>query len=152
QARLHRARLHRARLHRARLHRARQHSARQHSAREAFEMSAETSVPEQWEAAGLGTSDSGLPDAVLRDSPAGVAFLGDDHRFAWVTPALAQMYGRPAGDFTGRTLAEALPPLDAGRAEAALRRVLGDGEPAVETFAAGSLPAGAGAPSRVFHW
>src|SRR5262245_19375211 len=62
------------------------------------------------------------------------------------------MYGRPAGDFPGRTLAEALPPLDAGRAEAALRQVLGDGVPAVETFAAGSLPAGAGAPSRVFHW
>jgi PAS domain S-box-containing protein len=116
-------------------------------------MSADTSVPEQWEA-GLDTSDSGLPDAVLRDSPAGVAFLGGDHCFAWVNPALAKMYGRAAGDFPGRTLAEALPPLDAARAEAALDRVLGDGVPAVETFAAGSLPAGArdGVASRVFHW
>jgi PAS domain S-box-containing protein len=114
-------------------------------------MSADTSVPEQWEA-GLDTSDSGLPDAVLRDSPAGVAFFGGDHRFAWVNPALAQMYGRAAEEFPGRTLAEALPPVDAAPAEAAMRRVLGDGVPSVEAIAVGSVPGGASAAARVFHW
>jgi PAS domain S-box-containing protein len=114
-------------------------------------MSADTSVPEQWEA-GLDTSDSGLPDAVLRDSPAGVAFLGGDHRFAWVNPALAQLFGRAPEEFPGRTVAEALPPVDAARAEAAMGRVLADGVPAVETFTVGSLPASPSAPSRVFHW
>src|SRR5215469_166785 len=105
-------------------------------------MSADTSVPEQWEA-GLDTSDAGLPDAVLRDSPAGVAFLGADLRFAWVNPALARIYGRDVADFPGRTPAEVWPPLDAARAEAALQRVLGEGRPAMETFAVG----GAGDPS-----
>ena len=108
--------------------------------RQGCDMSADTSVPEQWEA-GLDTPDSGLPDAVLRDSPAGVAFLGGDHRFAWVNPALAQLYGRAPEEFPGRTVAEALPPLDAARAEAAMGRVLADGVPAVETFTVGSLPA-----------
>jgi PAS domain S-box-containing protein len=113
-------------------------------------MSADTSVPERWEA-GLDTSDSGLPDAVLRDSPAGVAFLGADYRFAWVNPALAQMYGREAQDFPGQALGEVLPPLDAARAEAAMRRVLGEGAAAVETVTVGTVPA-SGAASRVFHW
>ena len=106
-------------------------------------MSADTSVPEQWEA-GLDTSDSGLRDAVLRDSPAGVAFFGGDHRFAWVNPALAQMYGRAAEEFPGRALEEVLPPLEVARAEAAIHRVLSDGVPAVEAFAAGPLPPGPG--------
>jgi PAS domain S-box-containing protein len=113
--------------------------------------SADTSVPEQWEA-GLGTSDSGFPDAVLRDSPAGVGFLGSDHRFAWVNPALARMYGRVPQEFPGRTLAEVLPPAEAARAESAIARMLGDGEPAIETLAVGPVPAGGTAESRVHHW
>jgi PAS domain-containing protein len=98
-------------------------------------MSTDMSVPEQREA-GLDTTDSGLTDAVLRDSPAGVAFLGSDMRFAWANPALAQLYGRDQGDFPGHALAEVLPPVDAARAEAAVTRVLAEDSPAVETFAA----------------
>ena len=114
-------------------------------------MSADTSVPEQWEA-GLDTSDSGLPDAMFRDSPTGVAFLGADLRFAWVNPALARFYGMAEADFPGRTVAEAWPPVDAARAEAAIARVLADDGAAVETFAAGG-PASSGGPVvRVFHW
>jgi PAS domain S-box-containing protein len=109
-------------------------------------MSADTSVPEQWEA-GLDTSDAGLPDAVLRDSPAAVAFFGTDLRFAWVNPALARLYGRDEAGFPGRTLAEVWPPLDAARADVALSRVLGENSPATETFAPGP-----GAGTRVFHW
>ena len=109
-------------------------------------VSADTSVPEQWEA-GLDTSDAGLPDAVLRDSPAGVAFLGTDLRFAWVNPALARLYGRDEADFPGKGLAEVWPPLDAARAEIALPRVLSEDNPATETFVPGP-----GEGTRVFHW
>jgi len=112
-------------------------------------------VPEQREA-GLDTTDSGLPDAVLRDSPAGVAFLGADMRFAWANPALATLYGRDQGDFPGRALAEVLPPVDAARAEAAVTRVLAEDSPAIETFAAADTGAGSavarGGEPRVFHW
>ena len=45
-------------------------------------------MPKQREA-GLGEFESWLPDAVLRDAPAGMAFLGTDLRFVWVNPALA---------------------------------------------------------------
>src|SRR5215469_15149443 len=121
-------------------------------ARQVREVSADTSVPEQWEA-GLDSSQSRLPDAVLRDSPAGVAFIGVDLRFAWVNPALARMYGRDVADFPGRAPAEVWPPLDATRAEAALQRVLAEGRPATETFAVGAADPGLppGTP-RVLHW
>ena len=109
-------------------------------------VSADTSAPEQWEA-GLDTSDAGLPDAVLRDSPAAIAFFGTDLRFAWVNPALTRLYGRDEADFPGHTLAEAWPPLDVARAEVALSKVLGEDSPATETFALGP-----GAGTRVFHW
>jgi PAS domain S-box-containing protein len=118
-------------------------------------MSTDMSVPKQQEA-GLDASDPGLPDAVLRDSPAGVAFLGADMRFAWTNPALAQLYGRDQADFPGRALAEVLPPVDAARAEAAVTRVLAEDSPAVETFAAADPGTGAslarGGEPRVFHW
>src|SRR5215469_2981050 len=113
-------------------------------------MSADTSVPKQREA-GLDDFGSWLPNAVLRDAPAGVAFLGTDMRFVWVNPALAAMFGRDGADFAGQSLAEAWPAVESARAEAALQRVLDDGHPATETFAAGAaandLPS-----SRTFHW
>ncbi len=113
-------------------------------------MSADTSVPEQREA-GLDEFGSWLPDAVLRDAPAGVAFVGTDMRFAWVNPALARMYGKEEPDFAGRPIAEAWPPVDAARAESALRQVIGEDRPATETFAGGADSRATGGP-RVFHW
>jgi PAS domain S-box-containing protein len=113
-------------------------------------MSADTSVPKQREA-GLEDFGSWLPDAVLRDAPAGVAFLGTDMRFVWVNPALARMYGRAQADFAGQPIAEVWPAVDATRAEAALQRVLGDDRPATETFAAGGASDGVPGP-RTFHW
>ncbi len=105
-------------------------------------------MPKQREA-GLHESESWLPDAMLRDTPAGMAFLGTDLRFRWVNPVLARMYDRATADFTGRTLAEVWPAVDAARAEAALRRVFADGHPAFETFAAvDSVTPG----QRDFHW
>ncbi|HEX4831497.1 MAG TPA: SpoIIE family protein phosphatase [Trebonia sp.] len=94
-------------------------------------------------------SDSGLPDAILRDSPTGVAFLGTDLRFAWVNPALARLYGLDEADFPGRGLAEVWPAVDAARAQEAIARVLAHDSATVETLAAGGQ---AGPVVRVFHW
>ncbi len=113
-------------------------------------MSADTSVPKQREA-GLDDFGSWLPGAVLRDAPAGVAFLGTDMHFVWVNPALARMYGRIEADFAGKPIAAVWPAVDAARAEAALQRVLGDDRPATETFAAGGA-AEAITGQRTFHW
>ena len=115
-------------------------------------MSADTSVPKQREA-GLGEFESWLPDAVLRDAPAGMAVLGTDLRFVWVNPALARMYGRPASDFAGQPVAAVWPAVDAARAEAALHQVLAQGRPATETFETGAAgTAGAPPGQRTFHW
>ena len=118
-------------------------------------MSAETSVPKQREA-GLGEFESWLPDAVLRDAPAGMAFLDRGLTFAWVNPALAEMYGKQVADFTQQPIAAVWPAVDAARAEAALHQVLEQGRPATDTFeagAAGGSGAGGARPGqRTFHW
>jgi PAS domain S-box-containing protein len=120
-------------------------------------LSADTSVPKQREAE-LGEFESWLPDAVLRDASAGVAFLDTDLRFVWVNPALARMYDRPAGDFSGQPIAAVWPAVDAARGEAALHQVLAQGRPATETFeaggagAAGQAATGAPPSQRTFHW
>ncbi|MBO0776382.1 MAG: SpoIIE family protein phosphatase, partial [Actinobacteria bacterium] len=104
----------------------------------------------------MGRSESWLSEAVLRDSPAGMAFLDTDLRFEWVNPALAGMYGRDQAEFPGRPLSAMWPAVAAARAEAVLRQVIGEDKAAMETF-----PAGAGAPGGqsgqasgpwVFHW
>src|SRR5579875_4017899 len=97
-------------------------------------MSADTSAPKRQEAAGLDGFESWLPDAMLRDAPAGVAFLGTDMRFVWVNPALARMHGRDEADFAGRTPAAVWSAADAAKAEAALRQVFGEDRPVSETL------------------
>jgi PAS domain S-box-containing protein len=118
-------------------------------------MSADTSVPEQREA-GMESSGPWLPDAMLRDSPAGMAFFGADMRFVWVNPALARMYDKDMTAFPGQQPAAVWPAVDAARAEAALRRVLGDDQAATDTFpsGAGASPGAEGTPDGpwVFHW
>jgi PAS domain S-box-containing protein len=111
-------------------------------------------VPKQREA-GLGDFESWLPDAVLRDAPAGMAFVGPDLRFVWVNPALARMYGRAVSDFPGQVIAAVWPGVDATRAEAALHQVFAQGRPVAETFEAGA--AGVEVPGSppaqlTFHW
>ena len=103
----------------------------------------------------MGDFESWLPDAVLRDAPAGMAFVDPDSRFVWVNPALARMYGRAVSDFPGQPIAAVWPGVDAARAEAALRQVFAQGRPVTETFEAGA--AGAEAPGSppaqlTFHW
>jgi len=121
-------------------------------------LSADTSVPKQREG-GLGDFEAWLPDAVLRDASAGMAFLDLQLRFAWVNPAFAGLYDRPAADFIGLSAAEVWPEVVAVRAEAAMRQVFAEGRQATETFAASafgqhdSAPGEAGpSAERVFHW
>jgi PAS domain S-box-containing protein len=114
-------------------------------------LSADTSVPKQREA-GLSEFESWLPAAVMRDAPAGMAFLGPDQCFRWVNAALAGMYGRPEADFIGNSVTAVMPAVDAARAEAALAQVLAQGLPAMETFAPGAAGAGAQHGQRIFHW
>jgi PAS domain S-box-containing protein len=108
-------------------------------------MSADTSVPKHQEAVGLDDFESWLPDAMLRDAPTGVAFLGTDMRFGWVNAALARLYGHDQAEFPGRPMAEVWPPKDAAKAEAAVRRVLAEDQPASE---ASEDPSS----NRVYHW
>jgi PAS domain S-box-containing protein len=124
-------------------------------------LSADTSVPKQREA-GLGDFESWLPDAVLRDASAGMAFLDTDLRFAWVNPALARMYERAPSDFSGKPVSAVWPAVEAARAEAALHQVLAQDAAATETFETGAAAADAAAPGaspasalpnqRTFHW
>ncbi|MFZ0756195.1 MAG: SpoIIE family protein phosphatase [Trebonia sp.] len=89
--------------------------------------------------------ESWLPDAMLRDAPAGVAFLGTDLRFGWVNAALARLFGHDQAEFPGRPMAEVWPAKDTAKAEAALRQVLAEDRPATE---ASEDPAS----NRVYHW
>jgi len=115
-------------------------------------LSAETSVPKQREA-GLGEFESWLPDAVLRDAPAGMAFFDAELRFVWVNPALARMYDRQVSDFSKQPVGAVWPAVDAARAEAALHQVLDQGSPATDTFETGAVGTGTALPSqRTFHW
>jgi PAS domain S-box-containing protein len=108
-------------------------------------MSADTSVPKHQEAVELDDFESWLPDAMLRDAPAGVAFLGTDLRFGWVNAALARLYGHDQAEFPGRPMAEVWPAKDTAKAEAALRLVLAEDRPATE---ASEDPTS----NRVYHW
>ena len=108
-------------------------------------MSADTSVPKHQEAVELDDFESWLPDAMLRDAPAGVAFLGTDMRFGWVNPALARLYGHDQAEFAGRPMAEVWPAKDSSKAEATLRQVLAEDRPATE---ASEDPTS----NRVYHW
>ena len=124
-------------------------------------MSADTSVPKQREA-GLGDFESWLPDAVLRDASAGMAFLDTDLRFVWVNPALAAMYERAQADFSGKPVSAVWPAVEAARAEAALHQVLAQDAAATETFETGAAAADPAVPGaapasalpnqRTFHW
>ena len=108
-------------------------------------MSADTSVPKHQEAVELDDFESWLPDAMLRDAPAGVAFLGTDLRFGWVNAALARLFGHDQAEFPGRPMAEVWPAKDTAKAEAALRQVLAEDRPATE---ASEDPAS----NHVYHW
>src|SRR5580692_6682143 len=98
----------------------------------------ETSVPRQRD-----TADSALVDSLMRQAPVGLAFFEPDLRFRWVNAALVRLGprgdadgdagpGQDPADWAGLLPAQAWPEELATRAEAALRKVLADGEAIME--------------------
>jgi PAS domain S-box-containing protein len=118
----------------------------------------DTSVPRQRD-----TSDAALVDMLTLEAPVGLALFGSDLRFRWVNAALARLGENaevvplspevpvvPAAPVEpsacrGLLPSEAWPGPVATRAEAALRKVLGEGVPLTENgYPAVSVPAGPG--------
>src|SRR5204863_6009738 len=120
-------------------------------------MSTGTSVPEP-RVSGLEPPDSALLDTLLREAPIGFAFFDADLRFRRVNRTLARLHGVPGPDHLGRRPSEVWPVPLAARAEAALRRVLADGQPVLEAdrpvVAADPPDAAAADPAadRQRHW
>jgi PAS domain S-box-containing protein len=93
------------------------------------------------------TADSALVDSLMRQAPVGLAFFEPDLRFRWVNAALVRLgpragadstadgaagSGQDPADWAGLLPAQAWPEEVATRAEAALRKVLADGEAIME--------------------
>jgi PAS domain S-box-containing protein len=89
------------------------------------------------------TADSALVDSLMRQAPVGLAFFEPDLRFRWVNAALVRLgprgdadgdagSGQDPADWAGLLPAQAWPEELATRAEAALRKVLADGEAIME--------------------
>ena len=120
-------------------------------------MSTDTSVPKP-RVSGLEASDSALLDTLFREAPIGFAFFDTDLRFRRVNRTLARLHGIRDEDHLGRKPSEVWPTALATRAEAALRRVLDDDQPVLETYQpvvaaeAPQAPAEEAPADRQRHW
>jgi PAS domain S-box-containing protein len=112
-----------------------------------FAVSTGTSVPRP-RAPGLDVCDSALLDTLLREAPIGFAFIGSDLRFQRVNRTLAQLSGADPAGHIGRTPAELWPGPLARHAEAALARVIAEGQPLLDSSPADDPQAGAAAVPR----
>ena len=95
-------------------------------------MSAGTSVP-QPRLAGLDVSDSALLTTLLREAPIGFAFFGTDLRFRRINRSLARLFGQGGADPLGLLPSEVWPEPVGSRAEAAIRHVLAEDQPLLES-------------------
>ena len=95
-------------------------------------MSAGTSVP-QPRMPGLDISDSALLTTLLREAPIGFAFFGTDLRFRRINRSLARLFGRSGPEHLGLLPSEVWPEAVAVRAEAAIRHVLAEDQPLLES-------------------
>lgn len=93
--------------------------------------------------------DVALSTRTIAQAPIGLAVLDTDLRYVSVNAALARLNGIPAEDHIGHTPRELLPGIDADGVEAALRTVLGTGEPIVNQRIVGRTPAD---PDREHFW
>jgi len=120
-------------------------------------MSTDTSVPKP-RVSGVEASDSALLDTLFREAPIGFAFFDTDLRFRRVNRTLARLHGIRDEDHLGRKPSEVWPTALATRAEAALRRVLDDDQPVLETYQpviaaeAPQAPAEEAPADRQRHW
>ena len=88
-------------------------------------------------------------DRLYRTSPAGLAYLDTDLRFVRINETLANINGFPVEAYIGRTLKEMLSPALADRLEPVLRRVVNEGEAAMNVELEGEPPA---EPGQLRHW
>ncbi len=93
--------------------------------------------------------DGAFTQAVLRDSPLGIAFVDTHLRVLWVNDAFAALSGRNVADHAGRPLASVLP-LAGPATEELVREFLRSGKPLVRVLPAPPAPAGAAASQQ--HW
>jgi PAS domain S-box-containing protein len=93
---------------------------------------------------GGGTAfDAAMLDALLAQAPLGFAFIDTESRLRRVSDSLAGMIGMKSADQVGHAPAQVWPAAMAGTAEAAVRKVLADGQPVVESRSNGTPQAGA---------
>ena len=67
-------------------------------------------------------------DAIITNAPNGIGYLDQDLRYVLVNPALADLNGRAASEYLGRSLTEMLPGIGP-RLEPHMRQVLATGDP-----------------------
>ena len=95
-------------------------------------MSTDTSVP-QPRVSGLDMSDSALLATLLREAPIGFAFFGPDLRVRRINHTLAQLDGLDLEAHLGLLPSQVWPGTLASRVESAVRHVLADGQPLLES-------------------
>ncbi|MFE2911894.1 SpoIIE family protein phosphatase [Kitasatospora indigofera] len=88
--------------------------------------------------------DVALSTRLVAQSPIGFAVVDTDLRYVLVNPALERINGLPAEQVIGLGVREAMPFLDAGAIEAAMREVLTSGEPLLNVHTVGRTPADPG--------
>ena len=95
-------------------------------------MSTDTSVP-QPRVSGLDVSDSALLATLLREAPIGFAFFGPDLRVRRINQTLARLDGLDLEAHLGLLPSQVWPGTLATRVESAVRHVLADGQPLLES-------------------
>ena len=95
-------------------------------------MSTDTSVP-QPRVSGLDESDSALLATLLREAPIGFAFFGPDLRVRRINQTLARLDGLDLEAHLGLLPSQVWPGTLASRVESAVRHVLADGQPLLES-------------------
>jgi len=88
-------------------------------------------------------------DRLYQTSPAGLAFMDPQLRFIRINQTLADINGFPVEAYIGRSLREMLSPALADRLEPVLRRVVDEGEAAMNVEMEGEPPA---EPGNVRYW
>jgi PAS domain S-box-containing protein len=88
----------------------------------------------------MDVSDSALLATLLREAPIAFAFFGSDLRFRRVNQTLARWRGIDQSEHIGRTPSEIWPGPLAGRAESAVRQVLAEDQPLLESDQAVTFP------------
>src|ERR1700727_3544619 len=95
-------------------------------------MSTDTSVP-QPRVSGLDVSDSALLATLLREAPIRFAFFGPDLRVRRINQTLARLDGLDLEAHVGMLPSQVWPGTLASRVESAVRHVLADGQPLLES-------------------